>query len=542
VELTFGQRWRRRPVQHQYVVESLKRPRAYSHPVGSVEVIQTHISVVFLTGGRVYKLKKPVNFGFLDFSTLELREHYCRREVELNRRLAPWVYLGVEPVTVRDGRAVVGGEGDPVEWVVVMEQLDQERLGTRLEERGELGSGHLDQLVEQLVPFYEHAATGEGVDQYGTVEAVRFNTDENFSQTEAYVGKLLSRPRYEEIRDFTNSFFEEHVDLFARRIAEGRVRESHGDLHLGNIFFLDEPVVFDCIEFNPRLACGDVAVDLAFLKMDLDFHDRPELADYFVERYVAASGDAELTKLMDFYSAYRAYVRGKIAAFTQSDPSLDKPEQRRQRNLARRYFGLAHRYSGGQSKPIVVVLYGLMGTGKTWIGRYLRETRRWNLVSTDAVRKQMAGVGEDTRVYVPYNEGLYSPEMNQRTYDEVAQRAENMLMAGFPVVVDGAYKSVEDRQPLLDAAERAGAKVLFLQTVCSEEEQHRRLTDRQRHDTRSDGRVELMEQQRHDFEPPPEGDPRFARVDTSGAVEHTRERVDALLDRNGFDEPGCAQT
>ena len=321
----------------------------------------------------------------------------------------------------------------------------------------------------------------------------------------------------------------------ARRIAEGRIRESHGDLHLRNIFFLDEPVVFDCIEFNPRLACGDVAVDLAFLKMDLDFTTTRSLPSIWWYQYVAASGDDELRELMDFYCTYRAYVRGKIAAFTQSDPSLEKAEQRRQRNLARRYFGLAHRYAGGTSQPLVVVLYGLMGTGKTWIGRYLRESRRWSLLSTDAVRKQLAGVGEDTRVYVPYNEGLYSPEMNRKTYAEVARRAENMLLGGFPVVIDGAYKTAEDRRPLLE-----GRRACRRPRCCSCRPSARWTSSiagspiARRHDTRSDGRVELMEHQRRDFEPAPAEDPRFAQVDTSGAVEDTRRRVDDLLSGNGL--------
>ena len=422
-------------MDHSELVQALKEPDFYDPPVEQVEFIQTHISSVFLTGDRAYKLKKPVNFGFLDFSTVELRERYCRAEVELNRRLAPEVYLGVEPVVRRGDQLQIGGEGEVVDWLVVMQQLDSDLLGGSVLERGQLTERHIDQLVELLVPFYRNAKTGEGIDRWGTLEAVKYNTDENFAQTREYMGKLITRQRYEHIRDWTDSFYDRHTDLFDRRIAEGRVRESHGDLHLDNIFFEDPPTIFDCIEFNERFRCGDVAVDLAFLAMDLDFRGRPDLGSRLVEGYVESSGDHGLLELLDFYKCYRAYVRGKISCFTASDPALENAARREWRNQARHYFGLAYRYAGGEERPSLIVLYGLMGSGKTNIARYLRETFGWHLLSTDAVRKQLAGIGENTRVYVPYNEGLYSPEMNKRTYEEVCRRAENLLQAGFPVDV-----------------------------------------------------------------------------------------------------------
>ncbi len=518
------------PLDHAALVDALLQPSFYDHPVEEVRFLQTHISSVFLTGGVVYKLKKPVNFGFLDFSTVELRELNCRAEVELNRRLAPSVYIDAVPITFDGNRVALNGDGEVVDWVVVMRELDGALLGTSVLERGELSEAHMDALVEVLVPFYATAATGGGVDDFGAIESVRFNTDENFSQTEAYVGKLISRDRFEHIRDWTNAFYETHADLFDRRIGEGRIRESHGDLHLRNIFFEERPVIFDCIEFNERFRCGDIAVDIAFLAMDLDFNRRENLAKYFIDRYVEASGDADLLEVLDFYKCYRAYVRGKIACFTSTDPALDATAQRGQRNLARRYFGLAYEYAGGSRRPSLVVLYGLMGTGKTSVSRYLREKYGWHVLSTDAVRKQIAGVGENTRVYVPYNQGLYSPEMNARTYAEVCNRAENLLHGGFPVVVDGAFKRQSEREPVIEAARRTQARLVFLQTVCGGDEQRQRLEGRQRHDTRSDGRVELMEQQRVDFEPAnPGAECYFHTVDTSGPKAETQAKVEELL-------------
>lgn len=510
-------------MDHARLVEMLGRPEFYPHPVDAVEVVQTHISSVFLTGSRAYKLKKSVNFGFLDFSTVELRERYCRAEVSLNSRLAPSVYLDVQPLTAVGDAVEIGGAGEVVDWLVVMRQMDQDLLGTRVQARGELGEAHVDALVEILVPFYEQARTGPGVDEYGTAEGFKVNTDENFSQTEDFVGDLLSRERFETIRAATDEFYRDNAELLARRVAEGRIRESHGDLHLGNIFFEQPPVIFDGIEFNERFRCGDVAVDLAFLAMDLEFHGRPELARRLVDAYVARSGDRELPAVLDFYCCYRAYVRGKISAFTAGDPGLDEAGRRRFRNLARRYFGLAYRFAGGERRAPLVVLYGLMGSGKTSLARFLDEEHGWRYISTDAVRKQISGVGENTRMWLPYNEGLYSPEMNERTYEEVCRRAENLLSAGFAVVVDGAFKTAAYRRPVIELADRAGADLVFVETRCQPEEQRRRLSERERFETRSDGRVEIMEAQRRDFEPGgPEEGAAFVTVDTDGPVAGTR--------------------
>jgi aminoglycoside phosphotransferase family enzyme/predicted kinase len=522
-------------VDHATLVEALKDPSFYPHPVDAVELIQTHISSVFLTGQYVYKLKKPVNFGFLDFSTVGLRHRYCEAELELNFRLAPSVYLRVAPLTLEGGKLAIDGAGEIVDWVVVMRQMDGERLGPQVLESGELGVSHIDALLDKLVPFYRDAATGPGIDEYGDIEGVRFNTDENFNQTHEFVDKALSKRRFDNIRAFTNRFYDANAELFQRRIDEGRIRESHGDLHLRNIFFQDEPVIFDCIEFNERFRCGDVAVDLAFLAMDLDFRGRPELAEHLINGYVERSGDRELPKLIDFYRCYRAYVRGKIACFTYADPGLDEEARQAQLDLARRYFRLAHQYAGGGARPRLVVLFGLMGAGKSSLSRYLGQELEWTVLSSDAIRKQLAGVGETTRVWVPYNEGLYSPEMTRRTYNEMCRRAESLLTGDLPVVMDGCFKTNNERRLVIDVAERTGAELLFVQTTCEDEEQWRRLERRRRLETASDGRVELIESQKRDFEPPPAGyESLFSTMATDGPREETRANMKAFLEERGF--------
>ena len=341
-------------VDHSILVESMKNPVFYPHTVGRVEFLQTHISSVFLTGDYVYKLKKPVDFGFLDFTTIELRRENCEKELELNRRLAPSVYLGVESVTLDEGTPTLNGAGPVVDWVVVMRQLDQALLGPRVLERGELTVEKIESVVDTLVPFYRNAKTGPGVDEFGSIGTVKFNTDENFEQTAGYVGVALPQTHFDVIRSFTDSFYRKNQDLFQQRIDQGWIRECHGDLHLGNIFFEEPPVIFDCIEFNDRLRCSDVAVDLAFLVMDLDFQGVGELAERVVERYVERSADRGFLELVGFYSCYRAYVRGKIACLTSSDPALGSKAQKEQVELASRYFDLSHHYAteGGYSRDV----------------------------------------------------------------------------------------------------------------------------------------------------------------------------------------------
>ncbi len=518
------------PMDHAAIIDALMDPEAYPHPVDEVTHLQTHISSILLTGERAYKIKKPVDFGFLNFSTLGLRERNCRREVELNGRLAPDIYLGVEPVRFDGERVTIGGDGEIVEWAVAMKQLDGDRLGVGVLERGELTADILDDLIDILVPFYRSARRGPDVDRFGEIDAIRFNTDENFVQTESYIGKLISRERFDDIQDWTNRFYTDHEELFERRIDEGRIRECHGDLHLDNIFFCDPPVVFDCIEFNDRLACGDVAMDIGFLAMDLDARERPDLSEYFVDRFVEVSGDEDLYELMDFYKTYRAYVRAKVAAFTSDDPDLDETGKRRNRNAARHSFGLAYQYAGGTARPPIVVFFGLMGTGKTSLARYLREEYGWHVISTDVVRKQIAGVGQAARVWVPYETGLYSPEMNERTYAESCRRAGALLDAGLPVAIDGAFKTNEQRRVVIDTAREHGADVLFVQTVCEPDDQRQRLGTRQVYDTHSDGRIELMDRQRREFEPPtPDVAHLFEEFSTDGPIDDTRAHLVAHL-------------
>lgn len=327
------------------LVAALMEPAAYPEPTSAVRLIQTHISWVFITDRFAYKVKKPVDLGFLNFTTLRRRHHYLHEELILNRRLCPEIYLEVLPITEPHGQVRLGGPGHPLEYALKMVRLPQERMMDEVADRGELRREHLDRIIERLVPFYAQAATGTRINKYGEPAIISFNHEENFSSTENLVGDLLSRELFEHIRGFARSFLAQNRALFLKRLHEGRIRDCHGDLHMKNICLADRVYIYDCIEFNARFRYGDVAADIDFLAMDLDFHGFRELSRYLVDRLARASKDPELLVMLDFYKCYRAYVRGKIAAFTAREPELTPEARAQARETARAYFALSGAYA-----------------------------------------------------------------------------------------------------------------------------------------------------------------------------------------------------
>lgn len=523
------------PVSHDETVAALLRPSTYPHPVERVTHLQTHISDISLTGGLVYKLKKPVSYSFLDFSTLEKRRFFCREEHRLNSRLAPSVYQGVVPLTEGPEGPRLDGKGRVLDWLVRMRELSQERMGRAMIARGELDQGAVEAVVEKLIPFYRKAATGTGVDNYGERSAVRFNVAENYTQTRGAVGIALSRERFADLVSYTDDYLDRERELFRQRVAGGFIREGHGDLHLDNICFEDEPVIYDCIEFNPRLRCLDIACDLGFLAMDLDRNGRPDLGRHLVETYAARSGDEDLLRIIDFYKCYRAYVRGKVMIMTWDDPLVRGETKAGLLDSAKRYFELAHGYSGGPHRPVLAVLHGLMASGKSALGRWIWGRYGWPVLSSDLIRKKLAGLASTARVAEGYGQGLYSKEMSGRVYEKMFSAARSFLLAGSSVVLDGSFKSRASREAAAGLAKEAGASLVFIKTVCEPGEQRRRLLKRREKKVSSDGRLELAGAQAREFEPPgPVEEGRLLTVRTDGPKERTRALVEERLREHGL--------
>jgi aminoglycoside phosphotransferase family enzyme len=330
-------------VQKQ-VVEALMKPEAYDEDPGQIELAQTHISFVFLTRNFAYKVKKAVDLGFLDFTTLEKRRFFCEKELELNRRLCEGMYLEVVPIN-RSNAIKIKGEGETVEYAVKMKRMPQQRMMSRLLEENKVDDRLVGRIAKIIADFHSKAETNRRISEFGSLALIETNWKENFEQTEEFVGKTLSTEDFKLIHERISDFMKRNVPLFKKRMTEGRVRDCHGDIHSGNIFVTDGIYIFDAIEFNERFRYSDVASDIAFLAMDLDFKERTDLSDFFVERYIKYSGDQELTKLLPFYKCYRAYVRGKVTSFKLKDPNVGREEKSAAIKEAKAYFKIASTYA-----------------------------------------------------------------------------------------------------------------------------------------------------------------------------------------------------
>ncbi len=486
------------PASDDPILSVFMKPEFYPHPVAGVEYLQTHISHIFLTGSHAYKVKKPVDLGFLDFSSLEARRRFCLEELRLNRRLCPELYLEVLAVARGpEGLTLAPLEqagDDALEFCLKMAQMDSGRMMDRLLDQGEVGPAQVRELAKVLADFFARAEGGPTVDFHGRPEQVRINVEENFRQTESYQEVSVSTARWRAIRDYSLSFLARERPLLERRVAEGRIRDGHGDLHSGNINLPagGRPLIFDCIEFNERFRYQDAAADLAFLAMDLDFHGREDLAKVLVEAYIKASGDAELGALMDFYKCYRAVVRAKVFGFMFDDDGVHGREKFTDITKARAYFRLAARYAGGEPPYFMVCMMGLMGTGKTYLARKLAGATGWVAVHSDALRKQLAGMATQQRSYDAWGRGLYGPDVTEATYQALYEGAEARLAQGASVVVDASFREEARRRLFLELARRHGARALFVEVRASAEVVAERLAARQaKGGSMSDGRSEL---------------------------------------------------
>jgi uncharacterized protein len=484
------------------IVKAMRAPGFYPHAVARVEYLQTHISHVFLTGAKAYKVKKAVNMGFLDFSSLERRRHFCQEELRLNRRLAPHIYLAVLAIVQTPGGlalAPLEAPGAPVlEVCLEMVQMEPGRQMDGLLDQGLVEPGQVAELGRLLAVFHAQVEGGPAVDFFGRPEQVRLNVEENFRQTESYQEVSVAPGRWRAIRDYSLEFLSSQRGLLERRVREGRIKDGHGDLHSGNIVLPTSgpPIIFDCIEFNERFRYQDGAADLAFLAMDLDFHGRRDLAEALVDSYLARSGDQDLRQVLDFYKCYRAVVRAKIAGFMFDDQGEDADHKFHDIQKARAYFRLAADYAGGEPPYFLVCLMGLMGTGKTYLAKELGRATRWLHFSSDALRKQLAGLAPEQRAYDAWGSGLYGPQASEATYQELLEAAEARLALGDSAVVDASFREERWRRRFLEMALAQGAHPLFVEVRASREVVLERLARRQsRGRSSSDGRPELLDRQ-----------------------------------------------
>ena len=504
-----------------HILESLKNPIAYPVQTRTVELIQTHVSWLFLTDTHVFKLKKPVNFGFLDFSTLDLRRFYCHEELRLNRRLCPDIYEQVLELRETDKGASFVGDGEVIEYAVMMKRLPADRMLDTLVDCGKVSVEDIKIVALEISRFHANTTTTPHISEFGTLEQIQFNWRENFEQTLQFRNSTLPQPVSAIIKSSVDTFTSTHRSLFAERVKGGYVRDCDGDIHLGNICLLNNVAyIFDCIEFNERFRYSDTAADIAFLLMDLDFHRRSDLADAALAAYISASGDTGCAKLSIFYKVYRAFVRGKVESMQLNDDGIAPVARDAAQKSAIRYFRLAQGYClRGNLPPTLFITCGTMGCGKSTLVDQLSFELGLTTFNSDTVRKQMAGVPPETPVKASFGEGLYSEQISKDTYIHLRQLAGEALSSGRSVVIDAGFGSAAERSECARLAVFHGAKFIILYVQCDPEEQRRRLRERSsRGDSVSDGRVELLDQQIRFFEPPDDTEGNVESVSTSGAV------------------------
>ncbi len=542
-------------VSSERLLALLGNPDSYPHRPARVEIVQTHISYVAVAPPLVFKVKKPLALGFLDFSTLEKRRHYCHEELRLNRRLCAHVYEAVVPIFddpasssgLRLGTEQEVDHPPVVEYAVRMKQLSHGHFIKQLLAAGAFTDEHLERVVRTLARFYrEHPATPAS-SAWGAPERIRVSVDENFEQIADHAGSLLSKGALAALGEDAALFFERETALLERRVRSGMIRDCHGDLHLEHIHITPERVcIYDCIEFNERLRYIDVASDVAFLAMDLDHYGRPDLAARFIDQMREALEDPELVRLTPFYKTYRAIVRAKVNGMKSRGAEVPDSERVAAAELARAHFRLASQYAVTGDRPMVLAMVGRVATGKSTQARMLGESLGWQVISSDETRKRLAGVPLHERGDEATRAALYSEESSERTYGALLEQARIELQTGRGVVLDATFGRRRDRDRLRAmigetfSPSGAPAGYRFVELVADGDLLRERLRHRESEaSVVSDARLSDFDKLEARFETPEdEEDTALLRVSSAVDPEETHRRLLVGLVRSRYPSSG----
>lgn len=493
------------------LIQQMLNAAFYLHPVNApIQLIQTHISYVLLTGEYAYKVKKNTSFGFLDFTTLEKRHHFCQEELRLNRRLCPELYLAVLPIVQDSGHyrfgdaqndgAEIAPSPKIIEYAIQMRQFPQETLFSRLFQDHKLTPELIRQLSDLVAAFHAKAESNDDICAYGSVMAIGTVERNNYALSEPFIGRSQTQQQYEQTRTFTTQFLTQHADWFIQRQAEGKIRDCHGDLHLNNVCLYQNNIqIFDCIEFNEEFRNIDVIYDMAFMVMDLEFQGRKDLANLFLNRYLEQTGDYKGAALLPIYLSMRAYIRGNVNSLALNDPAISNSEKAEFLQRGQAYYRQAWDYTQ-KSQGRLILMSGLSGSGKSTVAHQLAQKLNAIHLRSDAVRKHLASIPLYQRGdQGGFGSGIYTPEMTQKTYGALLALGLLLAQQGWPVILDAKYDRQSLRQPVLDAAISAHIPIKIVQCTAPIEV----LRDRLNHRVNdiADATAALLESQINTAEP-----------------------------------------
>ena len=433
-------------------ISALSHADAYPHRVDEIQLIETHISWVFLTGDYAYKIKKPVDFGFLDFSTLAKRQKFCEEELRLNGRLAPTLYLDVVPIYGPGSKATIAGDGEVIEYAVKMRQFDLQNTFDNLLAHDALTASHIEETAQVLARFHSTIAVADKASHFGSPEAIQQPAMENFDQMDAALHAALQSIKIQhgldetvaQLRQWTADHHQTLTPVFRQRKGAGCIRECHGDLHLRNIVIWEGRVTpFDGIEFNDNLRWIDVISELAFLLMDLDDHQQPSLSRQLLNRYLSLTGDYDGLPVLRYYQVYRAMVRAKVAGLRLGQIETQDEVSQQLQEISN-YLQLAKRYTQAQ-QPALIITHGLSGSGKTYLSNQVTVATEIIHLRSDVERKRLFGLSEHAKTQSAPNAGIYTSDSTSKTYERLLSLSRDILAANYSVLVDATFLKRQQR-------------------------------------------------------------------------------------------------
>jgi aminoglycoside phosphotransferase family enzyme/gluconate kinase len=458
------------------LIKSLQNPKLFSHKVEYFKVIETHISWVLLTGLYAYKIKKPLNLGFLDFSTLEKRRHYCFEELRLNSRLAKDIYLDVVTISGTEEQPVFDDSKTAIEYAVKMRQFEPDSTFEQLLAQNQITPEQIKQLANIIADFHSKIEIAKADMDFGSAAMVMQPVRENFSQILQLDG--IDKPNIlKHLADWSEQQNSTLDAFFKHRKQTGFIRECHGDLHLGNIALIDSQVVpFDGIDFNPSLYWIDVICEIAFLMMDLQHKQRHDLAFQFLNSYLQQSGDYEGLKLMRFYLVYRAVVMAKVSAIRANQRSC-ADEHQHDINRYHAYLQLANSYTH-TSPPTMIIMQGVSGSGKSWLSEQITHRYPVIRIRSDVERKRLHQLSALQQSHSDINSGLYSQTSRDLTYQHLLKLTNKILVSNFSVIVDATFLQQQHRKLFIQLAERLKIPFLIVHTQAKKQTLMQRIKER----------------------------------------------------------------